>query len=482
MSEFEFIVLLILALFSGGIITFLVMKANRIPLKTHEALKRQLAVTENDLNNTKSSNNTLQNRIAAVQAQNTSQQSQLSALNTKMELLQDMLSQKETQTQQFQGEIENKNDKIIHLNNLLSKNQAHFAALKERIEKQQQDFDKLSKKSLSEFENIASKLLEEKAKTFESKSEENIGKLLTPLREKIKEFSDKVEKSQMESVKRHSALDKQLEDLRTLNQRLSEDATNLTKALKGDSKMQGNWGELVLERVLEKSGLTKDREYFVQQSVTNEDGRRLIPDVVLHLPDNKKMIIDAKVSLKAYSYFVNEDDDYKRATHIKMHIASLEKHIDQLSKKNYQQLYDIQSPDFVLMFIPIETAFAAAANQKPELYGKAFDKNIIIVTPSTLLATLRVVDSMWKNDRQQRNAIEIATKAGRLYDQFVALTGEIEKMGKNLQTIQKTYNRTLVKLTGKGNLLKKVSDLKILGAKASKNLSPTMRQMALEEE
>jgi len=268
----------------------------------------------------------------------------------------------------------------------------------------------------------------------------------------------------------HSALKEQLLGLKDLNQQMTKEATNLTRALKGDSKMQGNWGELVLERVLEKSGLEKDREYFVQQSFARPDGTRVLPDVVLHLPDNKKMIIDSKVSLTDYERYVNAEED-ERAIYLKAHLNSIKKHIEQLSEKNYQDLYDIESPDFVLLFIPIEPAFAIALNEDNTLYNKAFEKNIVIVTPSTLLATLRTVDSMWNNEKQQQNAIEIARQAGALYDKFEGLVKDLTGVGKKLDDAKKDYSSAMNKLVeGRGNLITSVEKIKKLGAKAKKSL------------
>ena len=289
-----------------------------------------------------------------------------------------------------------------------------------------------------------------------------------------------MEDTHKESIDRHAMLRQQIIGLKELNEQMSKEATNLTKALKGDSKIQGNWGELVLERVLEKSGLEKDREYFVQNSFTTDEGRRVLPDVVLHLPDNKKMIIDSKVSLVAYERFVNEEDEDQRARFLKEHVSSLKKHIEQLSGKNYHTLYEIESPDFVLLFVPIEPAFAVAINQDNNIYNWAFEKNIVIVTPSTLLATLRTVDSMWTNEKQQQNAIEIATQAGRLYDQFVNLTEDLIKVGNQLNTVKGSYDSTMVKLTGKGNLISKVERLKKLGSKASKQVNEKLLKKAEE--
>jgi DNA recombination protein RmuC len=279
----------------------------------------------------------------------------------------------------------------------------------------------------------------------------------------------------------HSALKEQLLGLKDLNLQMTKEATNLTKALKGDSKMQGNWGELVLERVLEKSGLEKDREYFVQQSFTTAGGSRVLPDVVLHLPDNKRMIIDSKVSLTDYERYVNADED-DRPKFLKAHVNSIRKHVDQLSDKKYEDLYDIESPDFVLMFIPIEPAFAVAINEDNSIYNKAFEKNIVIVTPSTLLATLRTIDTMWNNEKQQRNAIEIARQAGALYDKFEGLVSDLTGVGKKLDSAKTDYSAAMNKLVeGKGNLITSVEKLKKMGAKAKKSLPEAIIKRAEDE-
>tara|TARA_R110000868_G_scaffold79928_4_gene227160 strand:+ start:4210 stop:5532 length:1323 start_codon:yes stop_codon:yes gene_type:complete len=332
-----------------------------------------------------------------------------------------------------------------------------------------------------DFELLATKILDEKSEKFTLQNKENIKNILNPLQEKIKTFEEKVDLTQKESISMHSALKEQLLGLKDLNVQMTKEATNLTRALKGDSKMQGNWGELVLERVLEKSGLEKDREYFVQQSFTNANGSRVLPDVVLHLPDNKKMIIDSKVSLTDYERFVNSDED-DRPKYLKSHVNSIRKHVDQLSEKNYQDLYDIESPDFVLMFIPIEPAFAVAINEDNSIYNKAFEKNIVIVTPSTLLATLRTIDSMWNNEKQQQNAIEIARQAGALYDKFEGLMSDLIGVGKKIDATKTDYNSAMNKLfEGKGNLINSVEKLKKMGAKAKKALPEAIIKRAEED-
>lgn len=354
--------------------------------------------------------------------------------------------------------------------------------LEEKLLENKQEIEKLQEKFSKDFELLASKILEEKSSKFTEQNKENIKNILNPLQEKIQDFEKKVENTHKESIDYHAALRQQIVGLKELNLQMSKETLNLTKALKGDSKTQGNWGELVLERVLEKSGLEKGREYFVQQSFTNADGKRILPDVVIHLPNTKKMIIDSKVSLTAYENYINTDNELEKEQAITAHVNSLKRHIEQLSQKNYQDIYQIESPDFVLLFIPIEPAFAVALNNDNQLYNKAFEKNIVIVTPTTLLATLRTIDSMWNNEKQQRNAIEIALQAGRLYDQFVNLTEDLVKVGNQLKTVQGSYNSSMKKLTGKGNLIKKVESIKKLGAKGAKNFNDTLLERALEDE
>ena len=295
--------------------------------------------------------------------------------------------------------------------------------------------------------------------------------ILLPLQDKIQLFEKKVEDTHKESIDYHAALRQQILGLSEMNAQMSRETMNLTKALKGDSKMQGNWGELVLERVLEKSGLEKDREYYVQQSHTNEEGQRVFPDVVINLPDGKKMIVDSKVSLTAYEKYCNEEDDILKMNHLRDHVNSIKRHVEQLGEKNYHDLYQIESPDFVLLFIPLEPAFAIALNEDTTLYNKAFEKNIVIVTPSTLLATLRTIDSMWANQKQQENAFEIARQAGALYDKFEGFVGDLIKIGKKIDESKLEYGLAMNKLVdGKGNLVTSVERLKKMGAKAKKAL------------
>ena len=365
----------------------------------------------------------------------------------------------------------------------LSKKETDFENLWERNKEQKEEVEKLQEKFTKEFVNLANKILEEKTNKFTEQNKENLKNILSPLQDKIQLFEKKVEDTHKESIDYHAALRQQILGLRDMNEQMSKETLNLTKALKGDSKMQGNWGELILERVLEKSGLVKGREYDVQQSFTTEEGNRVFPDVVINLPDGKKMIVDSKVTLTAYERYVNEDDDNAKAQHLKEHVMALKRHVDQLSEKNYHDLYQMESPDFVLLFIPIETAFALALNEDTSLYNKAFEKNIIIVTPTTLLATLRTIDSMWTNQKQQENAIEIARQAGALYDKFEGFVTDLVKVGNKIKDSKTEYDNAMSKLVdGSGNLINRVENLKKMGAKAKKSLPENILQRANKDE
>jgi len=365
----------------------------------------------------------------------------------------------------------------------LSKKETDFENLWERNLEQKKEVEKLQEKFTKEFENLANKILEEKSNKFTEQNKENMNNILSPLQEKIHMFEKKVEDTHKESIDYHAALRQQILGLRDMNEQMSRETINLTRALKGDSKMQGNWGELVLERVLAKSGLEKGREYEVQQSFTNEFGQRVFPDVVINLPDGKKMVVDSKVSLTAYEKYINEEDDALRIVFLKEHVNSIKRHVEQLGDKNYHDLYQIESPDFVLLFIPIEPAFAVALNEDTALYNKAFEKNIVIVTPSTLLATLRTIDSMWANQKQQENAFEIARQAGALYDKFEGFVADLIRLGKKIEESKSEYQGAMNKLVeGKGNLVTSIEKLKKMGAKAKKALPESILKRAENDE
>jgi len=349
--------------------------------------------------------------------------------------------------------------------------------LKEKIDVQHKQTLELQEKFTTQFENLANKILDEKSDKFTQLNKAQMETILTPLQEKIGLFEQKVEQTHKESIDHHAALRQQIFGLQQVHAKMSEETLNLTKALKGDNKMQGNWGEMILESVLEKSGLEKDREYKTQPSYTNDNGNRLQPDVVIYLPDNRHLVVDSKVSLVAYEHYINTTEKQEQNRYLQEHIVSIKRHIENLSDKNYYELYKGTSPDFVLLFIPIETAFSVAINADQTLYTKAFEKNIVIVTPSTLLATLRTVETIWRQQKQQENAYEIARQAGLLHDKFVGLINDLTKIGKKLDETRNEYDSAFNKLSlGKGNLLSSVQKLKDMGAKTKKTIDPDLLQ------
>jgi DNA recombination protein RmuC len=424
---------------------------------------------------------------AQARTEKTGLEEKLIALNAQYNNLKEQsLSDKsaaERQMQQLATERETIRTEKDALAIQLSKKETDFENLRERNAEQKQEVEKLQEKFTREFENLANKILEEKSTKFTEQNRENMKNILSPLQDKIHLFEKKVEDTHKESIDYHAALRQQILGLREMNEQMSKETLNLTKALKGDTKMQGNWGELVLERVLEKSGLEKDREYFVQQSHTTIDGNRVFPDIVINLPDGKKMIVDAKVTLTAYERYINEDDDGLRNVYLKEHVNAIKRHVEQLGEKNYHDLYQIESPDFVLLFVPIEPAFALALNEDTTLYNRAFEKNIVIVTPSTLLATLRTIDSMWANQKQQENAYEIARQAGALYDKFHGLLTDLITIGKKIDDSKTGYTDAMNKLfDGKGNLITSVEKLRKMGAKAKKALPENVIKRAETED
>ncbi len=363
----------------------------------------------------------------------------------------------------------------------LASARTHFKDQENRQNEQKKEFEELNKRFNTEFENLANKILEEKSKKFTDQNKENLELILTPLRDRIKDFEKKVEEKYDNEQKERASLKGEIKTLYELNKQISQEAHNLTTALKGDSKKQGNWGELILERILESSGLIKGQEYFTQYSTTNDTGSRIQPDVIIQLPDEKQIIIDSKVSLVAYERFVNADDVDEQQRYLKDHVNSVKRHISELFEKNYHTGKGLDSPEFVLMFMPIESSFSASIRADEELFNFAWDKRIVIVSPSTLLATLRTVSSIWKQDRQTKNALEIAEKSGRLYDKFVGFIEDMQKIGDRLNSTQKVYEDGMKKLSeGSGNLVRRTEELKRLGAKATKQLPSEI--LGLEDE
>jgi len=356
----------------------------------------------------------------------------------------------------------------------LSRSEEQNKTLHEKLESQKTELEDIQKKFTDAFENLATKILTQNTIAFSATNQKNIADILNPLKEKLITFEKQVDETYKNTLRDQTDLKAELKKLQDLNINISEEARNLTKALKGDTKKQGNWGEIVLERILERSGLNKGEEYESQPTYRNNDGEIIRPDVVVKLPDNKHIIIDSKVSLIAYEKFVNADTADEKEHHAKLHIESLKNHIRELSEKSYSNTASINSPDFVLMFLPIESSFSMAIQQDIDLFNFAWDKKVVMVSPSTLLATLRTIESIWKHEKQTRNAIEIASEGGKLYDKFVGLIEDLKRLGTQLDTVQKTFQEANKKLySGSGNLVGKVEKLRLLGAKNSKNLPIT---------
>ena len=359
--------------------------------------------------------------------------------------------------------------------NELTKKTTEFTTLEKKLEDQEE-------KLRIQFENLANKILDKKSDKFTEQNKKNLDLLLNPLHKKIESFEKKVETSQKESVGMHAALKQQLEGLKDLNQQMSKEAINLTKALKGDSKSQGDWGEIQLEIILEKAGLSNGIHFTSQGGYRDENENLKKPDFIINLPDNKHLIVDSKVSLTAYEGYFSSENKEEKDNHLKKHIASIKKHIKELSEKEYTELYGINAPDYVLMFVPIEAALLIAFNENNKLYLEAFDKNVVLVSTSTLLATLSTVSSIWKQEDQKRNVIEIARQAGALYDKFVGLVEDLTGVGKKLESAKNEYSSAMNKLVdGRGNLIASVEKIKKLGAKAKKSI-PEQILLRSEEE
>ncbi|HRN93238.1 MAG: DNA recombination protein RmuC [Chitinophagales bacterium] len=378
--------------------------------------------------------------------------------------------------------LSDERSKVLQLNTELTAAQSAIKNTNEKLQEQKAEVEQLQEKFKTEFKNIANELLEDKSRKFTQQNQEKLGEILNPLNEKIKLFEQKVEQTHRESLEKNAGLVQQIHQLKELNLQMSKEAVNLTNALKGDNKTQGNWGEVILERVLERSGLQRDREYVIQESLNTDDGKRFQPDVVIHLPESRNIIIDSKVSLVDYERFVSAENEEEKALFLKKHILSLRNHIKGLSEKNYPQLYGTSSPDFVLMFIPIEPAFSLAVQYDNDLFLDSFDKKIVLVSASTLLAVLRTVASIWRQENITKNHLEIAKQAGDLYDKFVAFVEDLIKVGNQLATTKSTYDDAMKKLhAGSGNLVKRAEKIKTLGAKASKSLPQALLDRANED-
>ncbi len=386
------------------------------------------------------------------------------------------------QANDFMNRIREKEKDIINLTSKLSAKTSDYEHLTEKLKEQKNEIENIREKFTTEFRNLANEILEEKTLKFTEQNRSNLDQILKPLGEKIKDFEKRVEETYVKESQQRFSLKEEVRRLAELNQQVSRETQNLTNALKGQAKTQGTWGELILENILEKSGLVKDREYFVQKSFTNPDGKRLQPDVIVTYPGNKSVVIDSKVSLTAYERFSSSESKPEQEKALKEHILSVRNHINELSSKNYQDIYDLNSLDFVMMFMPVEPSYMLAVQNDSGLWNYAYEKRIILISPTHLIAALKMVSSLWRQEYQSRNVLEIARQSGELYDKFTGLINDLLDVGHRLKATQKSYEASMNKLsTGRGNLVSRVEKIKKLGAKTSKELPQVLIERSENE-
>ena len=390
------------------------------------------------------------------------------------------------QLSQAREELQRQNSLLLVAERELAFRKADLRHMQEKLDTWEQQMTSLKEQSKLEFENLANRILEEKSKKFSHENQKQLTDLLNPLRERIREFGQDIEKRFAEEAKDVVSLKKEIEHLRDLNKQVSTDARSLAKALKGDSKTQGDWGEMQLERLLERAGLQKGIHFVTQHSFRNDAGKQLRPDFIIHLPEGKNLVIDCKVSLTAYERYFNETDDKTKATHLQHHITSLRNHVKDLSAKNYQNLYQINSPDYVLLFVPIEPAFSLAVQTDQDLFLDALNDNIVLVSTSTLLATMRTVSFIWKQDSQRKNVEKIAKESGMLYDKLVGFVKDMQHIGQRLRQAQNAFDDAMNKLHDSrkfgDTVIGRAENIKRLGAKTSKNMPPELLKTTDEED
>ncbi|HEY5750865.1 MAG TPA: DNA recombination protein RmuC [Chryseolinea sp.] len=387
----------------------------------------------------------------------------------------------QNQVAELRQEIDRERRKALEVSQALASVEADYRNLQEKLLDQKKEVELLNEKFSIQFKNLANEIFEDKSKKFTDQNKSNIFDLLKPLGEKIVQFEKKVEETHRDTITRNSALREQLENLQKLNVQMTREAENLTRALRGDTKAQGAWGEFILESILEKSGLEKDREYFVQESFTTAEGR-LRPDVVIRLPEGKHVIVDSKVSLTAYNNFVNAEGDQDKVLYLKSHLISIRQHMKLLGDKNYQRNITDNSPDFVIMFIPIEPAYILAIQSEKTLYEEALERRIVFVSPTLLIPSLQLIKNTWKQEYQNRNTAEIVRQATGLYEKFKGFTDDLIELGSSLRKTQLSYEGAMSKLTsGTGNLVRRVEEFKKLGISPTKNVDQRLIDRATDQ-
>lgn len=406
-----------------------------------------------------------------------------------LEMLKHMQQERETERQELGRQVADRDQRMLALNkdlnalnNSLGQERQRNQDLEEKLVTQRAEIEALNERMTVQFKQIADAVVEEKGKQLADRQEDKLKLLLDPFKERIVEFQKQVNEAYDKEGRERFALKKEIGELVKQNQQLSQDADNLTKALKGDRQSQGAWGEMILDKLLEDSGLVKGQEYTMQESTTQADGTRLRPDAVIHLPENKHLVIDSKVSLVHYEQYCSATDDTERQRLLRQHVESMRTHAKGLSEKNYPKLHGLASVDFVLMFVPIEPAFLLALRERPGIFQEAYDRQVVMVTHSTLMATLRTVHGLWRNEQVRRNHMEIADRAGKLYEKFVGFTEDLGRIGKSVNDARDNYEKALGKLAeGPGNLVRQVEMIKELGAKTGKSLHPKLLERAKEQ-
>lgn len=429
-----------------------------------EATEAELSFIKTELQESKNKGNLLEGELKkSVEAAGT--------LNADKAFLQSSIKEKEAAIADRDSRISGFERQVRELTSQVTEKESLLSGLSATIEQERKAFDEAKKGLSDEFENLGNRIFEDTTKKFTDKNKTDMEILLNPLREQIKDFEKKVTDTHTEASKDRASLQVHIENLKNLGEQMSREAVNLTTALKGESQTQGAWGEIVLEKALEMSGLSEGREYHSQPSYRGGDGNTLRPDVIVHLPEGKDVVIDSKVSLTAYERYMSCENEEERKDFLRQHVHSFRNHIRELSSKAYEDIPEITSLNYVLMFVPLESAFMLAIETERDLYSEAFEKNVIIVCPSTLLATLRTIHSIWQFEYQNANAREIAESAGRMYDKFVTFTEHLEEVGKRIGQSDQAYQKAMNSLRdGKGNLVKRALDLKELGVKTSKEL------------
>jgi len=387
----------------------------------------------------------------------------------------------EQQNSALQLQLKEKETLINELGSQLSRKTTENEGLVEKLSALKKDIEKLQDNFRNEFRNLANEILEEKTKKFTEQNRTKLDEILKPLSEKIKDFEKKVDDTYDKESKQRFSLEKEIRNLAELNQQISKEANNLTHALKGQTKTQGNWGEIILESILEKSGLVRDREYFVQTSYTNEQGRRLQPDVIIAYPGDRSLVVDSKVSLLAYERFSSSENKEDQDKALKDHLLSVRTHIAELSSKNYQDLYQLKGLDFVILFMPVEPAYLIAMQAEPDLWSYAYERRVLLISPTNLIAVLRMISNLWRVEYQNKNAVEIARQSADLLDKFVGFLEDLEDVGRKLEQTRQSYDASINKLsTGKGNLIRRAEKIKELGAKPSKEIPKNLLDRAEE--